>query len=217
MSIVKIQNLVFDVDGTLLDSKRDIAGAQLWALQQLGVHHYTEEDIYPHIGKPLRETFGVLLPSDLHHRIPDAAVLYRNYYLPRAFDTTILFPGVKETLDILHMKGFHIAAATTKSTETTGRVLAHFGIAHYFIQLQGTDNVPPKPDPFILNKLIGDQGWKKVATMMVGDSSSDVLAARSAGIAICGVTYGSSTKEKMEALHPDTMIDTFPQLLSILS
>jgi phosphoglycolate phosphatase len=217
MSAVKIQNLIFDVDGTLLDSKRDIAGAQLWALQQLGVHHYTEEDIYPHIGKPLRETFRVLLPTELHSRIPDAAVMYRNYYLPRAFDTTTLFPGVKETLEILHIKGFRLAAATTKSTETTGRVLAHFGIAHFFIQLQGTDNVPPKPDPFILNKLVTDQGWKKESIMMIGDSSSDVLAARNAGIAICGVTYGSSAKETMEALHPDAIIDTFPQLLSILS
>ena len=57
-----IKNIIFDVDGTLLDSKRDIAGAQLWVLQQLGVENYTEEDLYPHIGKTLQETFTLQHP-----------------------------------------------------------------------------------------------------------------------------------------------------------
>ncbi len=75
-----IKNIIFDVDGTLLDSKRDIAGAQLWVLQQLGIENYTEEDLYPHIGKTLQETFTLLLPDRLHPKIPEAAIMYRDYY-----------------------------------------------------------------------------------------------------------------------------------------
>ena len=87
-----IRNIIFDVDGTLLDSKRDIAGAQLWVLQQLGVENYTEEDLYPHIGKTLQETFTLLLPDRLHPKIPEAAIMYRDYYRPRALENTKLFP-----------------------------------------------------------------------------------------------------------------------------
>ncbi|HTR80714.1 MAG TPA: HAD hydrolase-like protein, partial [Bacteroidota bacterium] len=110
-----IKNIVFDVDGTLLDSKRDIAGAQLWVLQQLGVENFTIEDLYPHIGKTLQETFTLLLPDRLHPKIPEAAVMYRDYYRPRALENTKLFPGVMETVEILHLKNMNLATATIKS------------------------------------------------------------------------------------------------------
>jgi len=210
------RNIVFDVDGTLLDSKRDIAGAQLWVLQQLGVENYTEEDLYPHIGKTLQETFTLLLPDRLHQKIPEAAVMYRDYYRPRALETTTLFSGVKETIEILHIKKINLATATIKSTETTKRILEYFGIAEYFAQVQGTDGMPHKPHPHILNKVIKDQNWEKEETLMVGDTDRDVLVGKNAGVLTCGVTYGAFSREQMHALHPHWTIDNFPQLLTVL-
>lgn len=211
-----ITNIIFDVDGTLIDSKRDIAGAQLWVLQRLGITSFSEEDLYPHIGKPLAETFSMLLPEYLHSRIPEAAVMYRDYYRPRALDTTTLFPGVGETLEVLSLKKIRLATATTKSSETTARVLRHFGIAEYFAQMQGTDNGIFKPDPFIVNKIVNEQAWEKAHTIIVGDTDRDIFAGKNAGVRTCGVTYGSFTRDALCALHPDWIMDSFPQLLSLV-
>lgn len=213
----RLKNIIFDVDGTLLDSKRDIAGAQHWVLQQLGVHDYAPEDLYQYIGKPLAETFTMLLPTHLHDRIPEAAEMYVSYYRPRALNTTTLFPEVAETLAALHQRGFRLAVATTKSTMTTERVIRHFGIGGYFSHLQGTDNTPFKPDPFILNKILGEQSWERTETLMVGDTDKDIETGKNAGTKTCGVTYGSFTKEQMQTLHPDWIIDIFSKLLTILA
>jgi HAD superfamily hydrolase (TIGR01509 family) len=206
-------NIIFDLDGTLVDSKRDIAAAQHWVLGRLGIHSYKPEELYPLIGKPLAETFATLLPADLHERIPEAIELYKNYYLPRALETTTLFPGVKETLETLRARGIRLATATTKLSAGTQRVLAHFGIAEHFAQIQGSDNIPFKPDPFIITKILEDQSWKKSESLMVGDTDNDILAGKRANIPTCGVTYGSLTREQMERLNPDIIIHSLPELL----
>jgi HAD superfamily hydrolase (TIGR01509 family) len=208
-----IKNIIFDLDGTLVDSKRDIAGAQHWVLAQLGVYSYKPEDLYPLIGKPLAVTFATLLPADLHGRIPEAIELYKNYYPPRALDNTTLFPGVKETVEVLRKRGIRLATATTKLSAGTHRVLTHFEIAEHFAQIQGSDNIPFKPDPFIITKILEDQSWEKSDTLMVGDTDNDILAGKRAGIPTCGVTYGSLAKEQIEALNPDIIIHSLPDLL----
>lgn len=210
-----LKNIIFDLDGTLVDSKRDIAGAQLWVLHQLGVNTHKEEDLYPLIGKPLAETFAKLLPPNLHSRIAEAAELYKTYYPPRALETTTLFPGVQETLEALHTKGIRLATATTKLTPGTRRVLTHFGIAGYFVQIQGSDDIPFKPDPAIIHKILTDQSWDRAETLMVGDTDNDIEAGNRAGIRTCGVTYGSLSKEQMQKLNPDFMIDSLTEVMNM--
>jgi HAD superfamily hydrolase (TIGR01549 family) len=210
-----LKNIIFDVDGTLVDSKRDIAAAQHWVLQQLGVDSHAPEELYPLIGKPLTETFATLLPPSLHYRIAEAAELYKTYYPPRALETTTLFPRVRETIEELRSKGINLATATTKLSAGAHRVLQHFGIAEYFAQIQGSDEMPFKPDPFIITKILDDQAWEKSETLMVGDTDNDIQAGKRANVSTCGVTYGSLTKEQMSALEPDFIIDSLPQLLTL--
>jgi phosphoglycolate phosphatase-like HAD superfamily hydrolase len=211
-----VRNILFDVDGTLLDSKRDIAAAQLWTYRQYGIDTLKPEDVYPLIGKPLQETFSILMPKRLHDRIPEAGLKYRDYYRAHAFDTTTLFPGVLETLSSLEAKGHRLATATTKSTETTAKVLAHFGIAKYFSHIQGTDNGIFKPDPFIVNSILSTMQWKRNETMMVGDTDKDIEVGKNANVRTCGVTYGSFSREQINALKPDYVIDAISELLRIL-
>jgi phosphoglycolate phosphatase len=212
----KIINVIMDVDGTLLDSKRDIAAAQHWVLTQLGVHQYRPEQLYRTIGKKLEDTFRQLLPPEFHHRIPEATAMYRNYYRPRALETTKLFPGVPETLEELRTRGKKLAVATTKSTATTHRILAHFKIDHHFAQLQGTDGVPYKPNPYILTKIIEDQRWVAAETLMVGDAREDIKAGQAAGVRTCGVTYGALSRTDLEKVSNNYLIDRFPELLEIV-
>src|SRR5512134_1551445 len=94
-------NIIFDFDGTITDSRWDIASAQKWVLGQFGIETVSEKDLFPHIGKTLEETFSLLLPASLHSRISEATRLYAEYYPPRSLRTTTLFPGVRETLTTL--------------------------------------------------------------------------------------------------------------------
>ncbi|MBE0558540.1 MAG: HAD-IA family hydrolase [Proteobacteria bacterium] len=172
--------------------------------------------MYQTIGRKLEDTFRQLLPSELHHRIPEAATMYRDYYRPRALDTTVLFPHVHETLEELRSRSKTLAVATTKSTLTTRRILSHFGLDQYFVQLQGTDGVPYKPDPYIVKKIMRDQGWQATETLMVGDAREDMEAGIAAGVRTCGVTYGALSRTDMETTPHDFLIDRFDDLLRIV-
>lgn len=208
-------NIIFDVDGTLTDSRHDIAGAQLRVLHRLGVNHLQEADLYPYIGRRLEETFSRLLSADLHARIPEAAAMYLEEYLPHALETTVLFSGVAETLAEFRSRGRRLAVASTKRSITIRRVTDHFGLTGLFVQLQGTDNLPYKPDPAIILKILTDQQWLAEETLMVGDTDLDILAGRGAGTATCGVTYGALSAEELGLLNPDHLIHEFPGLLAI--
>lgn len=186
-------------------------------LNQLGIHHYANEDLYRYFGKPLAETFALILPPSLHDRIPEAVVMYREYYRPRWFENTTLFSGVLETLGTLRSSNIGLATATTKSTETTISILTHYNVAQYFHQIQGMeDDMPYKPDPFILNKVLSEQGWNADETIMVGDTDKDILLGKNAGVATCGVTYGCLSQEQLKIFEPDHIVDSFPQLLSLV-
>jgi phosphoglycolate phosphatase len=208
-----VQYLIFDVDGTLLDSKFDIADAQLWVLRQLGIDRWTREDIYPRIGRPLTETFKELLPPEMHGRITEAKRMYIAHYRPRALDTTTLFPGVEETLAMLHTRRIPMAVATTKSSVTANRVLEHFGIRQYFLQVQGTDETPAKPDPYVVNQILHKQGWKASETALVGDSEVDIRCAHNAGTQAWAVTWGSITEARAIELGADRIVKTIREIL----
>lgn len=211
------RNFVFDVDGTLIDSVWDITNAQIWALRQLGVEEYTHKDLYRYFGKPLFETFSLILPDHLQARIPEAVVMYREYYRSRWFETTTLFDGVTDTLGRFRALDAGLATATTKSTETTISILTHYGVARFFDQIQGMeDDMPYKPDPFILHKVLKERGWRAEETLMVGDTDKDIMLGRNAGVATCGVTYGCLSRSELEAFGPDHIVDSFPELLSLL-
>ena len=209
-------NLIFDFDGTLTDSREDITAAQLWSLGQIGFAGCPKERLFPHIGKPLAETFSLVLPEELHPRIPEAVALYSEYYPPRSLLTTTLFPGVEGALRSLHAAGKRLAIASTKREAGLVRATRHFGIIDLFDQLQGSDVLPYKPDPAIVNRVVEDQGWDRKRTLMVGDTGHDVRAGQGAGVATCGVTYGSLSRRELEAFRPDFIIDALPELLLLL-
>jgi phosphoglycolate phosphatase len=212
---MRYPNIIFDFDGTLTDSRRDIAGAQLWALQQLGFDGFREEDIYPLIGMPLQETFARLLPVSHHARIPEAIAFYAEYYPPRALLTTTLFPGVRETLHLLRAQGHRLAVASTKRGAGILRATEHFGITGFFDRLQGSEGIAFKPAPDVLHAVLEGQGWSPGATLMVGDTDADILAGRAAGVATCAVTYGALTASQLAAHHPDFLIDSLTELPGI--
>jgi phosphoglycolate phosphatase-like HAD superfamily hydrolase len=209
------RNIIFDFDGTLTDSRRDIAGAQLWALRQMGFDGVQEEDLYPLIGKSLQWTFERILPPAHHHRIPEAIAFYAEYYPPRALQSTVLFPGVRETLTVLRSRGHRLAVASTKKGEGIRRATEYFGITGEFERLQGSEHMAYKPAPDVILAILSQLAWDPRETVMVGDSDVDILAGRNAGVDTCAVTYGSLSRAELLQLHPDFIIDRISDLLPI--
>jgi HAD superfamily hydrolase (TIGR01549 family) len=210
---MKFRNIILDVDGTLIDSKNDIINAQLFMLQHYGFHTVEPKDILPFYGKPIHELMKLYFSPDQYHLLSESVEVYRNRYREHWFDTTVVFDGVIKTLELFFSKQIFLATATTKSTSSTKLILDHFDIGKYFVQIQGTDtDMPYKPDPFIVQKIIVEQGWNSKETLLVGDTDTDICAGKNAGITTCGVTYGSLDRKGMMLCNPDFIIDHFTEL-----
>lgn len=207
--------LIFDLDGTLIDSFADIRESVILALAEIGV-------------APAAETLalcrrGVGLEWFYSHatggRAPDGAEFrrfvdaYRGSYRPRGAP----FPGVPDTLAELRRRlaGVPFAVATTKRTDMARRVLEDCGLAGAFDAIRGSDDLPHKPDPAILRDVAARCGASLDGAVVVGDTDRDILAARAAGCASVAVTYGGWSRAELGEVAPDHLIDRFDQLLDL--
>lgn len=193
---------LFDVDGTLMDSARDICGAIQAVLRALGRDDVTDVFLRRYIGRHLIDLFLDLgYPREsLEQMIAD----YRRIYLERRHSSTRVFPGVAEMLARL---GGRKSTATTKGTPTTRAVLEQFGLLAHFDHVQGTDGFPAKPEPDVLLKSIEVFGARPEDCLLVGDAPADMEAGRRAGVRICAARYGYGDPEELARWEPDYWID----------
>ena len=200
--------LVFDLDGTLVDSSRDIAAAANAAIGRVapGAPDIPLEAILSFVGEGAR----LLVERSLRHvglDLPADEVLpvYLECYAERLLDTTLLYPGVAEVLDAL--AGTALAVLTNKPGDLSRSILGGLGVAPRFARIWGAGDVPSrKPDPDGLLRLMSDLGAVAGDTWMVGDSATDVDTARAAGVRVAGVTWGFHPRE-LRAAGPDVLID----------
>lgn len=185
--IPRFQYYIFDVDGTLLDSARDIVASVRQAFSRHGrtppPDQYLRGQIGHHLGETFREAFSDYTESQLEAVFQD----YRTTYLARNHRDTRVYSGVHEALAALPGEK---ATATTKGTPTTRRVLELFGLLPHFRHVQGTDGFPPKPEPDVVLRSIDALGAHPDECLMVGDSPVDIEAGKRAGVRTCAVRYG---------------------------
>jgi phosphoglycolate phosphatase len=210
--------LVFDLDGTLVDSSRDIAAATNAALRRLapGASEIPLEAILSFVGEGAR----ILVERSLRHAglrvsADEALPVYIECYAERLLDTTHLYPGVAEALDTL--AGPTLAVLTNKPGDFSRRILEGLGVAGRFARVLGAGDVPSrKPDPAGLLRLMADTEAVPGETWMIGDSATDVAVARAAGVRAAGVTWGFHPVS-LRAAGPDRLIDRPPDLASLLT
>ena len=199
--------MIFDLDGTLIDSKLDLAYAVNATRAHMGLGPLDIELVSSYVGSGA----PVLIRRALGHRASEIAAaealeFFLEYYRDHKLDHTRLYPGVKETLDRLHRVGKYLAILTNKPVGPTKGIVDGLGIASYFFQVYGGNSFEfKKPHPVGVQTLIAESRVPHERTMMVGDSSIDVETARNAGVRICGVTYGFA---------PETLQDPAPDLLA---
>jgi len=206
--------VIFDLDGTLVDSRDDIAASINEGLAGVGAARRPDAVIHPLIGRPLVEMFERLLPPRLVERSEEAAALYRAHYFDNCSRNSRIFPGVIDCLESL--AGVPLAVATTKATFQAVRVAEELGLERYFELVQGTDDLPFKPDPAVIELVLGRLGMPAEECWMVGDTVHDLQAGRSAGLSTCAVTYGIGDAKDLSAEAPDLLLDSLADLPRVL-
>ncbi len=202
---------LFDIDGTLLDSARDICGAVQQVLDTTPCPPVTFEFLKSYIGLHLIELFQDLFPHYTPEQIDQLVQQYRTLYPARGHKLTSIYPGVNEALSAL---GGRKASATTKGTPTTRAILDQFGLLRYFNHVQGTDGFPCKPAPDVIFAALAGLGAKPEECLMIGDSAADMEAGKRAGVKTCAVRYGYGREEKLAQWEPDYWVDDLRELLA---
>ena len=205
--------VIFDLDGTLIDSKLDIAHGVNAARAELGLPPLSLELIGTYVGNGapvlIRRALG---PSASEAEIERALAFFLAWYGEHKLDNTCLYPGVRQALDRLRDADVRLAVLTNKPVRISGAILDGLGVGGHFFRVYGGNSFPEKkPSPVGVEALIAESGVERSATVMVGDSSVDVRTARNAGVPVYGVTYGFAP-ESFEQDPPDYRFDTMAEV-----
>jgi phosphoglycolate phosphatase len=205
--------LVFDWDGTLMDSAPHIVACVQGAIAELGLESRDPEAIRGIIGLSLDVAIETLYPGAdpaFHARFIDG---YRHHYLESNPTPSTPFPGSEGLLAALDEAGYLLAIATGKSRRGLVRALDTTGFRRYFHASRCADDAPSKPHPGMLEQLMEELGAAPGATLMIGDTDFDLEMARNAGVDAVGVTYGAHPRERLAAAAPLALFDALGELL----
>jgi phosphoglycolate phosphatase len=198
---------VFDLDGTLVDSRRDLAESANELLEQYGAAPLSIETVTDMVGEGARVLVErVLAARAVASPVAHALDRFLEIYERRLHVHTRLYPGVGETLDALEGRAA-LAVLTNKPGRHTGLLLDALGLGHRFTRVIGGDSAfPRKPDPAALLHLVEATGASVDTTVMVGDSMVDVETARQAGCLMCVAAYGFGRFPEPGAFEPGTLV-----------
>src|SRR5438067_6516033 len=198
--------LIFDLDGTLIDSKLDLAHAVNATRAHMTMPALEHERVYSYVGNGapvlIRRALGEQA-SEIE--VQEALEFFLEYYHEHYLDYTVLYPGVRESLDRLRDACKRMAVLTNKPARISQAIVDGLGVGGHFFQVYGGNSFDfKKPNPIGVETLIREAGVTDERTLMIGDSSVDIQTARNAGIRSCGVTYG---------FQPETLADPAPDRL----
>ena len=215
---MNIRLIIFDFDGTLGDTRRNIVTTMLMTIEELHLPNRSEEECAATIGLPLAGCFRTLFPDIEEEFISRCAETYR-----RLFNENLktihpeAFPGVVETLAILHQKGFTLTIASSRSRNSLTELTRKMGIANYISYILGADDVKeakPKPEPVL--KTLADMHFDADETLVVGDMAVDIMMGANAGARTCAVTWGNGTKDELGKAGANFIIDKMEDILTIV-
>ena len=203
--------IVFDWDGTVMDSTSFIAGAIQASCRELGLPVPSDEAARYVIGMGLEQALRHAVPDVGEEWYPRLVQHYRQRYL--AQDERIpLYAQARETIAELHDAGHMLAVATGKSRNGLDRAMRASGMTDYFLAVRTADMTLSKPHPAMLLELMDELGTSPERTLMVGDTTHDLQMAINAGVDAVGVAHGAHPPEQLLALQPLALLDDFIML-----
>ncbi len=194
--------LVFDWDGTLMDSIGSITACTQAVLADLDIQGVPEEAIRGTIGLGLRETLEILVPGCTEPLFRDILERYRHHWLTTYRDRPVMFTGVETMLRNLVGEGWLVAVATGKSRRGLDHELTQSGLRDVFHSTRTVDEARSKPHPKMLLDILDDLGVAAREAVMIGDTTFDLEMARSAGTASVGVCTGGHGREELQTAGP---------------
>jgi phosphoglycolate phosphatase len=209
--------VIFDLDGTLIDSSLDLAHSVNAARGHMGLPPLEHETVSSYVGNGapvlIRRALG---PQASEADVQHALDFFLAYYHEHKLDYTRLYPGVRESLDRLLGASVPMAILTNKPVRISQAIIEGLGLSGYFFRVYGGNSFEQKkPHPVGVEKLIEESGASRERTLVVGDSAVDIRTARNAGVRSAGVTYGFQP-EALAGEHPDFLMDRMEQVAELI-
>jgi len=209
-----IDLMVFDFDGTLVNSGGDIAASINYTLKTLRIPMMEQDEIISYIGDGVHALIERSLGQNSRHLFDDALKIFSDYYADHMMDTTSLCDSVIEVLE--HFRRKKKLIVTNKRKYFTAAMTDAFLITHYFDDIIGADSTPyKKPDPRLLIPLIEKLGLENNNTVVIGDGVNDVMLAKNSGVLSCALLNGLTPKDVLASLNPDYACEGLSELTTL--
>lgn len=214
--MIRIDTIFFDVDGTLVDARKDIVKAINFALSRMGVKPPPSKQVVSYIGTGVKDLVKKSLGEPNAGLIDKTIDIFSEYYIKHATDETKLYPHVREILEYFNDKRkFIITNRYSRFADTT---LKGFGIRKYFEEILGGDDENcMKPSACVLDRFISKLNIDKRRALIIGDMVIDVQTGKNSGIKTCFVTYGLGKLKEAKALRPDYIIKDLLELKDVIA
>ncbi|WP_044338300.1 pyrophosphatase PpaX [Rossellomorea aquimaris] len=209
----RITTILFDLDGTLINTNDLIISSFLHTLNHYYPGQYEEKDVHAFMGPPLEESFGGLDPD----RMDEMCAHYRAYNHEHHDALVTEFEGVYETVQALYENGYKLAIVSTKVRDVVLKGLDLMNLRPFFeviITLDEVENAKPHPEP--IEKALVALGSSPGEAIMIGDNHHDILAGKNAGVLTAGVAWSAKGREHLAHYEPDFMLDNMKDLLKIV-
>ncbi|MEI7751355.1 MAG: HAD-IA family hydrolase [Candidatus Omnitrophota bacterium] len=206
--------ILYDLDGTLADTRQDIINGVRYALEILKGPDLTDAEIKDCVGTGLHELVKQVFRTEDEKLADRGAKLYREHYKKHMLDHTHLYAGAREFLECF--KDRKQAVITNKPNPFSSQILEALGVAQYFIAILAGDNgLPFKPDPAAIHHLIEKTDATEDEVLFVGDSPVDIQAARNAGVEVVTLSHGFASEATLREAKPDHLVRDFAELLQL--
>lgn len=209
--------MIFDFDGTLVDTTEGIVRTTVKALERLGYVTPPEEEIKGLIGLPIAQSLSIAAGVTDPLKVKECVDTYRDIYFESGMRDIRPYPGVVETLRRLKEEGHTLCIATSRSKPSLKSILSSIGVLELFdILIADEDVVNKKPAPDMVQKILSETGCDPQDTFMTGDTTFDIEMGHRAGVNTCAVTYGNHTEERLRTSVPHAIIHKFSDVLELV-
>ena len=207
--------LIFDLDGTIVDTLQDIVNSVNYALQKMDLTTYPDDHIKGLIGDDITNLLKRALQTEDENTIQESLIHFRKYYKDHIVDHSRLYTGVHTMLK--HFNGLIKCILSNKTQEFTDLLLKRLNIDNEFDMIVGGQSgFKYKPDPESIKYLLNRYNINTKKAVIIGDSKNDIQAGKNAGIITCAVSYGFSSKRELISAYPDIIIDSPVELCKMI-